>query len=140
MPVKDRGLGIELVTLGDLLGFEPSALALDGITIRPCDSRMRVKRWDDGKVKDQQIGLTSIRFWIVLDCGEIAETRRLPYWTNNWEPRNNRYLPVGVGEDQEIEDVEKEENGIALPGVYSSWNEACEVSSDLCAVCRIHEA
>ena len=146
MSITDRGLGIQLLTLRDLLDEDVSDKALDGATVQPSSFRARVFRFEDsGRIKDVPIcGLSPIKYWIILDCGEKDE-RQKPRWaiTGNWTPdslfRKDRYIPVGVGVDQEIRDVEHEENGKAIPGTYLSWDEACEISSDLCSVCRIHE-
>jgi len=140
--IKDKGLGRELLTLSDLLGEEPPAHMLEGVTIRPTE-RARIKRFDDtGKAKDGAIaGLGQIKFWVVLDCGE-KDKRWIPAnnpYDNNVQ-RPDRYIPVGVAVDQDIADVEREEKGVALPEIYLSWDEACEVSSDLCIFSRIHES
>lgn len=147
MSVQDSQLGIQLITLRDLLGDEPSEAALDGVTIQRCREKARCEKFEDtGKVKDcVYTSMISIKFWVILDCGERREHRRKPDWTmrglyGEVSPyRNDRYLPVAVGAGQDIHEVELEENGVALPGQYASFDEACEASSDLCAVCRVHE-
>jgi hypothetical protein len=146
MSILDRGLGIKLLTLRDLLDEEPVETALEGATVQPSTYRQRVKRFEDsGRIIDTpHAGISPIKYWIVLDCGEEKHDRRRPLWHGSRYDadslyRKDRYLPVGVSVDQEIIDVEREESGKALPGIYYSWDEACEVSSDLCAVCHIHE-
>jgi hypothetical protein len=105
--------------------------------------RVRLHRYDDtGRVKPGTIaGFSTIRFWIVLDCGE-KDARWKPQNDPYVRPtlRKDRYVPVGVGVDQDIIDVEMEEKGSALPGTFKSFDEACEISSDLNAVCNIHES
>ena len=124
MAIKDKGLGVELLTLRDLLDEEPTPEALDGATVRPVQAHERVKRFTDGKMMHVPIAAISpVKFWIILDCGELG-ARFKPFGDLrdnariNGEPRRDRYIPVGVGTDQDIADVEREENGIALPGTY----------------------
>ena len=143
--IQDRGLGIALITLSDLLDEEPSAVLLDGITIRPCLERVPVHRFPDGKIKDgPTAGVSFIKFWIVLDCGEDKNRRFIPpvhsYSYDVVKTRRHRYLPVGVSVEHDISDVEMEENGVALPGTYKTMYDAIEVSSDLCACNMIHES
>ena len=86
--------------------------------------------------------ISGVKFWVVLDCGEPGARFKPSAFQGapRGEPRRDRYIPVGVGADQEISDVEAEEHGKALPEIYYSWDEACEASSDLCAVAKIHES
>ena len=145
MAIIDKGLGIPLITLGDLLDEEPTSSALDGATVQRHIGRARVKRFDDGKPMGGFMGtvaaVTEIQFWVIIDCGEPG-TRFRPrdHPGQPKEPRRDRYVPVGVGIGQDIADVEREEEGTALPEVYYSWDAACEASSDLCAVAEIHES
>jgi hypothetical protein len=144
MSILDRGLGIKLLTLRDLLGDEPTEAALDGATVQPAPFRARVHRFEDtGRIKDTIVaGISSVKYWIILDFGEVPEMRQKPRWMiTDYRPemRKDRYVPIGVGVDEEICNVEEAENGKALPGIYNSWDEACEVSSDLCAICHVHE-
>ncbi len=144
MSVRDEGLGVDLITIGDLLGREPSNVELDGLTVKPVSVRVRAKFYNDGKPNRFPIAeITAIKFWIILDCGE-KESRAMPH--NPWVPgyesralRRDRYVPMGVSVDQDISDVEREECGTALPGIYFSWDEACDASSDLVVMARIHE-
>jgi hypothetical protein len=143
MAIRDKGLGINLITLRDLLDEEPSPEALDGATVRPCNERARIKRWDNsGRIRGEPLtALSAVKFWVVLDCGEPGV--RFKPSDSPWlkkEPRQDRYIPVGVGVSQEISDVEREEQGVAMPGKYFSWDEACEASSDLCVFSKIHES
>lgn len=145
MAIVDKGLGVKLITLGDLLDKEPSPSDLDGATVRPCSERARIRRWSDtGRAKDgPTASLSAIKFWVILDCGEPGARFFPDEWPGTGllkRPRPDRYIPVGVGVDQEVADVEVEEQGKALPDIYYSWDEACEASSDLCAVAKIHES
>jgi hypothetical protein len=136
------------ITLRDLLGEEPPPTILDGATIQPSRFRAKCERFSDSNKPKHRItaGITAVKFWVILDCGEQREDRLRPIYAEyqTWLPREellrpHRYLPVAVGVDQEIWMVEREEQGQALPGIYLSFDEACEVSSDLSAVCEIHE-
>ena len=141
MTVRDRGLDIELIELKDLIGREPSKDELEGVTICPNEKRARVKRFDDSRriIDGSGAGLNFIKFWIVLDCGEKEDRRRMK---NHWEsePRPDRYTAVAVGTEQSIYDVELEERGTALPGTYATLDEAGKASAELTAISRVMES
>jgi hypothetical protein len=129
MIVKDWGIGRELLELSDLIDDVPN---VEGITIKPLDERVRVKRFDDTRkvIQGSSAGLAAIRFWIVVDRGEKE------YRSQN---HRDRYIAVGVGVGEDIQDVESESQGKALPGVYDDSFSASKVSAELTAICRIME-
>ena len=141
MTIRDRGLGVELIELKDLIDREPSKSELEGITVCPNNVRARVKRFDDSNkiIDGSGAGLNSIKFWIVLDCGEKENRWRMK---NQWEqePRPDRYIAAAVGIEQSIYDVELEERGTALPGTYATLDEAGQASAELTAICRVMES
>lgn len=139
--IRDKGLGIDLIETRDLV--DSSSGSWEGSTIKLSLERARVRRFDDtGKIKTGPIaGLSGIRFWVILDCGDKG--RRFlptdsPFQTKGL--REDKYVVVGVGVGQEIADAEMEETGVALPDTYYSLLEAQEACSDLVTVARIHES
>jgi len=124
-PKRDAN-GIQIIELRDLLGED---LNVDGATVVPLKERAIGKRTADGKWKNNgHQGLGRIKFWVILDLGAKGQ-----------RTRRDRYIAVGVGDWQDIADVELEESGIAIPGEYIDYEAASSVCSDLCAVSRIHE-
>jgi len=140
MSFKDKS-GIEIITLKDLLE-EPVLENQEGLTLRIVLERAVGKKFkDSGKYVDGTCaGLQSIKFWVILDCGSKGERFRPFEMGAGKQVREDRYVMVGVALDQTIYDVELEERGIALPGIYRSFDEAVEAVADLCTACRIMES
>ena len=143
MTILDKGLGIELVELKDLLDSVPSETDLEGITVQPCVQRARIRRFDNSNspMREWGAGLNKIDFWVVLDCGEKESRWYNPDSIRPYERaiRNDRYIAIAISTEEWIEDVDFEERGTALPGRYSSLDEAGAVSAELNSVCRLME-
>lgn len=132
---------IRIIEIQDLIDIDSSNL--EGATVGIIKERAVGKRYTDGKwIHDAPRGLGQIKFWIILDLGDKAMRTKTAIGQSQRDkiyPRRDQFITAGVGEDQEIGDVELQEGGRALPGTFDDMMIAAEVCANLCAVSRTHE-
>ena len=126
MTTRDKGLDIDLIDVQDILDNPVSKENLEGATICVSPARHRQHYWEDSGKAKETVGLSGIKYWIVIDRG--------PY-----RMQFDRYIAIPVSEDQDIHDVEQEERGVAIPGIYYSIEEAATHASQLSSIFHIME-